>query len=88
MDAGDDAREAVARLLAEQLRCAMALGSPVEIAVVLGCAAEMSMFPPTPVLEACTSTIQSAEQPALRGVLWAVRHRKLRAPSGARTLLL
>jgi len=87
-NASDDAAERAARLLAEQLKWAMAMESPVDIAVVLGCAAEMLMFPPTAVLDACTSAIQLAEQPALRGVVWAVRHRQSRAPSGARTLLL
>ncbi|MBP0618556.1 hypothetical protein [Cupriavidus consociatus] len=77
-----------ARCLSEQLRHALTIGSPVDIAVLLGCAAEMSMFPLTPVLEQCTAAIRLANQPALRGLLWAVRHRQSRAPACARRLLL
>lgn len=75
-------------LLAAHLKSAMAVRSPLNIAVVLGCAAEMSVFPPAPVLEQCTETVFAANQPALRGVLWAVRHRHSKAGANARCLHL
>lgn len=75
-------------LLAAHLKSALAVRSPLNIAVVLGCAAEMSVFPVATVLEQCTETVLAANQPALRGVLWAVRHRRSRAGGGARCLNL
>lgn len=76
------------RLLAIYLKSAMAVKSPLSIAVVLGCAAEMSVFPAVPILEQCAATVLAANQPALRGVVWAVRHRRSKAGPDARCLQL
>lgn len=69
----------VERCLANLLKHAMVARSPFDIAVVLGSAAELMMFPDEVVLAQCTETVQLADQRALRGVVWAVRHRCVRA---------
>lgn len=75
------ANEAAAaeRCLAVQLRNAIVSGSSFEIAVALGSAAEFMIFPEERIMEECTAKVQSAGEMALRGVVWAVRHRCARA---------
>ncbi|PLP96469.1 hypothetical protein CYJ10_32200 [Cupriavidus pauculus] len=87
-ESGDVARLGTAMVLADRLKCAMAVGSPLEIAIVVGCAAEMSIFPMDSVLEDCVATLRTTNQPALCGMVWAVRHRRTRAGSRARFLPL
>ncbi|NUA27028.1 hypothetical protein FCJ59_09470 [Cupriavidus basilensis] len=85
----DDCRdEHVLHALADRLRVAIAVGCPLDIAVVLGCAAEMSVFPLTSVLEQCSAAMLATKQPALCGVVWAIRHRQARTRARARTLLI
>ncbi|WP_244222838.1 hypothetical protein [Cupriavidus lacunae] len=77
-EAGRDPRggdTAVERQLSLLLRHALATRSLTDIALVLGSAAELMIFPEQEVLEQCTAVVQTSDQPALRGLLWAVRHR-------------
>lgn len=69
---------AIERRLSSLLRQALVTRSPFEIALVLGSAAELMLFPEQEVLEQCTAAVQMADQQALRGLVWAVRHRSLR----------
>jgi hypothetical protein len=69
---------AIERRLSSLLRHALVTRSPFDIALVLGSAAELMLFPEHDVLEECTAAVQSAEQQALRGLVWAVRHRSAR----------
>ncbi|KWR75055.1 hypothetical protein RM96_35230 [Cupriavidus sp. IDO] len=82
MDAADGA--AIERRLSSLLRHALATGSPFDIALVLGSAAELMLFPEQEVLEQCTAAVQQADQQALRGLVWAVRHRSMRGGKGVR----
>lgn len=68
---------AIERRLSSLLRHALMMRSPFEIALVLGSAAELMLFPEHDVLEQCTAAVQKANQQALRGLVWAVRHRSI-----------
>jgi hypothetical protein len=68
---------AIERRLSSLLRHALMTRSPFEIALVLGSAAELMLFPEHDVLEQCTAAVQMANQQALRGLVWAVRHRSI-----------
>lgn len=57
---------------------ALAGGSPREIAVVLGAAAELRIFPDTASLDRCHDVMQGTDDVAVRSVLWVVRHRLAR----------
>lgn len=85
--AGRDQRQgeiAVERQLSHLLSHALATRSLLDIALVLGCAAELMIFPEQEVLEQCTAAVQKSDQPALRGLVWAVRHRCIRGGKEAR----
>lgn len=69
---------AIERRLSCLLRHALVTRSPFEIALVLGSAAELMLFPEQDVLEQCTAAVQTTNQQALRGLVWAVRHRSIR----------
>ncbi|WP_260427990.1 MULTISPECIES: hypothetical protein [Burkholderia] len=69
----------VERRLSSLLRHALMTRSPYEIALVLGSAAELMLFPENDVLERCTAAVQKADQQTLRDLVWAVRqHRRIR----------
>lgn len=57
---------------------AVAARSPREIAVVLGAAAELRIFPDTRALDRCHDVVQCTDDVAVRAVLWVVRHRLAR----------
>ncbi|MHA7685529.1 hypothetical protein [Cupriavidus sp. PET2-C1] len=76
-DLGTDGA-AIERRLSSLLRQALTTRSPFEIALVLGSAAELMLFPEQEVLEQCTAAVQTANQLVLRGLVWAVRHRSIR----------
>lgn len=86
MDAADGA--AIERRLSSLLRHALAIGSPFDIALVLGSAAELMLFPEQEVLEQCTAAVQQVDQQALRGLVWAVRHRSMRSGKSVRRFAL
>lgn len=75
---------AIERRLSCLLRQALVTRSPFEIALVLGSAAELMLFPEQEVLEQCTAAVQEAGQQALRGLVWAVRHRSIRGGRSVR----
>ncbi len=79
-DAAKDLQDgaAIERRLSCLLRQALVTRSPFDIALVLGSAAELMCFPEQEVLEQCTAAVQRANQQALRGLVWAVRHRSIR----------
>lgn len=81
-DAADGA--AIERRLSSLLRHALAAGSPLDIALVLGSAAELMLFPEQAILEQCTAAVQQGNQQALRGLVWAVRHRSVRGGRSVR----
>ena len=86
-DAADDQRKdgaAIERRLSRLLRQALLTGSPFEIALVLGSAAELMLYPEQEVLEQCTAAVQAANQLVLRGLVWAVRHRSIRGGRNTR----
>lgn len=86
-DAANDLRAdgtAIERRLSCLLRQALMTRSPFEIALVLGNAAELMLFPEQDVLEQCTAAVQAANQQALRGLVWAVRHRSIRGGQNIR----
>lgn len=85
---GNDRREMVSRALSDRLKFALSAGSSLDVAVILGCAAEMSCFPPTPVLEQCSAVVMKSNQPALCGIVWAIRYRRSRAGDRASSLHL
>ncbi len=79
-DAANDRRAdgaAIERRLSSLLRHALMTRSPFEIALVLGSAAELMLFPEHDVLEECTAAVHKANQQVLRGLVWAVRHRSM-----------
>ncbi|SPA43863.1 conserved hypothetical protein [Cupriavidus taiwanensis] len=78
----------IERRLATRLSQAIAVGSALEIAVVLGCGAELSLFPDDAVLERCTTTVRTAGQCTLVGAIWAVRHRCVRGGGAVRRFSL
>uniref|UniRef100_UPI003F49285C hypothetical protein n=1 Tax=Cupriavidus yeoncheonensis TaxID=1462994 RepID=UPI003F49285C len=86
MDAANGA--GIERRLSSLLRHALVAGSPFDIALVLGSAAELMLFPEQEVLEQCTAAVQQADQQALRGLVWAVRHRSMRSGQGVRRFTL
>lgn len=53
---------AIERRLSSLLRHALVTGSPFHIAVVLGSAAELTLFPEQEVLEQCTVAMQKANE--------------------------
>lgn len=71
--------DAVERCVVQLLRNAIASESPFDIAIVLGSAAELMIFPDDCLMEQFTSAVQTANQLALRAVVWAVRHRCAKA---------
>lgn len=73
------ADHAVERALSRLLGTALVTRSPMEIAIALGSAAELMMFPDPEVLEACTAAVDAGGHRTLRGVVWAVRHRSSKA---------
>nr|CCA87754.1 conserved hypothetical protein [Ralstonia syzygii R24] len=80
-DAAEDLQAdgaAIERCLSSLLRHALVTRSPFHIALVLASAAELMLFPEQEVLEQCTAAVQKADQQALRGLVWAVRHRSIR----------
>lgn len=86
-DAANDLRRdgtAIERRLSSLLRQALMTRSPFEIALVLGSAAELTLFPEQEVLEQCTAAVQTANQLVLRGLVWAVRHRSIRGGQNIR----
>lgn len=89
-DAANDLQDgaAIERRLSCLLRQALVTRSPFDIALVLGSAAELMLFPEQDVLEQCTAAVQSANQQALRGLVWAVRHRSIRGGRHARRFAL
>lgn len=74
-----DSESAVKINLGRLLSIAIRNGSPFEIAVVLGSAAELQYFPDDRTLDLCASAVRSEGNKASRAVLWAVRHRCARA---------
>lgn len=86
--AGKTAESGIERRLATRLRQAIATGSALEITVVLGCGAELSMFPDDGVLERCTAAVRTAGQCTLAGAIWAVRHRCARGGRAVRRFSL
>ena len=79
LELDDDRDYGMERVLGDLLRNAMTYGSALDIAVTLGCAAELSLYPEDAVLEQCTTTVRAAGKTALVGAVWAVRHRCARA---------
>ncbi|CAG2151314.1 hypothetical protein [Cupriavidus numazuensis] len=77
-------RAAIERRVSSLLRHALVTRSPFHIALVLGSAAELMLFPEQDVLEQCTAAVQQGNQQALRALVWAVRHRSMRGGAGAR----
>lgn len=75
---------AIERRLSSLLRHALVTRSPFEIALVLGSAAELTLFPEPDILDQCTAAVQKANQQALRGLVWAVRHRSRLSGESAR----
>lgn len=67
------------RVLGVLLRNAMDSASALDIAVTLGCAAELALYPEDAILEQCTTTVRAAGKTTLVGAVWAVRHRCARA---------
>ncbi|WP_354683290.1 hypothetical protein [Cupriavidus necator] len=82
VDAADG--PAIERRLAVLLRHALATGSSFDIALVLGSAAELMLFPEPEILDQCTAAVQQGNQQTLRGLVWAVRHRSMRGGRGVR----
>ncbi len=76
---GADDRNAVTRHLSRLLAQALQQELPLDIAVILGSAAELGCYPDDHALERCTCTIQRRGGKAMRAVVWAVRHRCARA---------
>ncbi|TDF66784.1 hypothetical protein [Cupriavidus sp. L7L] len=70
---------AVTRRLSRLLSLAMRQQSALDIAVILGSAAELRYFPDDAALERCTRMVESHGGKAMRAVVWAVRHRRVRA---------
>ncbi|WP_349605310.1 MULTISPECIES: hypothetical protein [Cupriavidus] len=63
---------------------AMAAASPREVAVVLGAAAELGIYPDTASLDRCHDLVQCTDEVAVRAVVWVVRHRLARQRSHGR----
>lgn len=74
----DDLDQAVQQQLDRLLRNAIATQSLPEIAVVLGSAAELRVFPDESVLERCTEALRTSGSSVLRALVWTVRHRHTR----------
>jgi len=75
-EAGNE--HALQQRLEKLLQSAICAQSPSEIAVALGCAAELQLFPDEAVLDSCTETIFRSEVGVLRAMIWTVRHRYAR----------
>lgn len=69
---------ALEKRLSSLLQHALLTNSHVDIALILGCAAELMLFPETHVLEKCAAVLQASNQPALRGLAWAARHKSVK----------
>ena len=69
---------ALEKRLSNLLEHALLANSHVDIALILGCAAELMLLPETHVLEKCTAILQASNQPALRGLVWATRHKSMK----------
>lgn len=64
---------------------AMAAASPREVAVVLGAAAELGIYPDSASLDRCHDLVQcTSDEVAVRAVVWVVRHRLARHRSQGR----
>ncbi len=74
----DDLDLAVRQQLDRLLRNAIAAQSLPEIAVALGSAAELHIFPDAAVLDRCTDALRTSGASALRALVWTVRHRHAR----------
>lgn len=75
-EAGNE--HALQQQLEKLLHSAMCAQSPSDIAVALGCAAELQLFPDQAVLDSCTETICKSDVGVLRAMIWTVRHRYAR----------
>ncbi len=78
----------IERRLSSLLRHALMARSPFDIALVLGSAAEFRLFPEQAVLEQCTAIVQKANHQALRGLVWAVRHRCMNGGRNVRRFVI
>ncbi|WP_018313050.1 hypothetical protein [Cupriavidus sp. UYPR2.512] len=76
------------RRLGHLLALAIQHESPLDIAVILGSAAELRYFPDDAAFEHCTRTVQRHGGKAMRAVVWAVRHRCARAGAGHRRFVV
>nr|WP_315591850.1 hypothetical protein [uncultured Cupriavidus sp.] len=74
----DNLEQAVQQRLDRLLRNAIASQSLSEIAVALGSAAELRIFPEASVLEGCTEALRTSRVSVLRALVWTVRHRHTR----------
>ncbi|WP_454752928.1 hypothetical protein [Cupriavidus necator] len=83
-----DDPDAVMRRLSRLLALAIQQESPLDIAVILGTAAELLYFPDDVAFERCTRTVQSHGDKAMRAVVWAVRHRCARAGAGTQRFVV
>lgn len=79
---------AVIRRLSRLLALAIQQESPLDIAVILGSAAELLYFPDDVAFERCTRTVQRHGDKAMRAVVWAVRHRCARAGAGTQRFVV
>jgi hypothetical protein len=71
-------------ILASSLVGALQRGSPMEVAIALGSAAELQMFPDEALFDWSREVLKQNGQALCRGVYWAVRHRCTRSASAAR----
>ena len=69
---------ALEKRLSTLLQHALLTNSHVDIALILGCAAELMLLPETHALEKCAAVLQASNQPALRGLVWAARHKSVK----------
>ncbi|CAG2134904.1 hypothetical protein D3C81_1348350 [compost metagenome] len=74
----DDRDHAVQQRLENLLRNAIAARSISEMAVALGSAAELRVFPAEADLERCTEAVKASGATVLRALIWTVRHRHAR----------
>lgn len=80
--------DVVVRRISRLLALAIQQESPLDIAVILGTAAELLYFPDDEAFERCTRTVQSYGDKAMRAVVWAVRHRCARAGAGTQRFVV
>lgn len=79
---------AIEKRLSSLLKHALLTSSSFDIALILGSAAELKLFPEPHVLEQCTAALQESNQPALRGLVWAVRHRSAKGGKNVRRFVI